>query len=178
MFIRKQISSLSSKFMRYALSLLGNEIIWGVRIMRNKLWRVVSMCAHLDDSERAQASSPWTCILKQCGHLRPDKTRCNHLLPHGPDTRHSRAGNHPFTARKHINVMITLTTDKLARWGWGSPPEIRSAKDPDGQHWDGSPFPRALHPPRNAVPGHDDLNSATGRHLLAGTMSMPVSYSP
>jgi hypothetical protein len=91
-------------------------------------------------------------LLGRCGHLMSDKTRRNHWLPRVPGNRQTRAAIHPVatwssdsTKRTHINVMITLTPDKLAWWGWDSSQEIRYARDPDGQHQNGSLFPGVLH---------------------------------
>jgi hypothetical protein len=71
---------------------------------------------------RYRASGLRDGILGLCGHLMSDKTRCNHGLPRVSDNRHSRAEIHPIaawhsdsTTRTLINVMITLTSDKLAR---------------------------------------------------------------
>jgi hypothetical protein len=90
-------------------------------------------------------------ILGQHDHLILDKTRHNHKLPRTSDSRHWRADIHPITAwhsdstiRIRINIMISLTSDKLIQWGRGSPQKIRSTRDPDNQHQNGSPFLRAL----------------------------------
>jgi hypothetical protein len=64
-------------------------------------------------------------------------------------TTHLRVGIHPIatwhsdttTRWARINVMITMTQDRLAWRGRSSPKEIQSAKDPDGQCQNGSPFP-------------------------------------
>jgi hypothetical protein len=80
-----------------------------------------------------------------------DKTRGNNWLPRAPGNRHSRVGIHSVitrhsdsTMRTHINAKITVISDKLAELGRDSQ-EIRSTRDTDGQHQNGSPFLGALH---------------------------------
>jgi hypothetical protein len=106
----------------------------------------------LPRSLRSRTSNLRGDALGRRGHLMLEETRCNHLLPHAHGNRHSRAGICPVmtwqssstTKWTHINVMITLTQDRLTWWGQGYPQEIRSTKDPDGQHQSESPFLGAL----------------------------------
>jgi hypothetical protein len=76
----------------------------------------------------------WACdleadILTRHNHYMSAKIRHNHWLPRVHGNMHSRAGNHPVTTwhsdstmqRTCIRVMMTLTLDRLARRGQGSP---------------------------------------------------------
>jgi hypothetical protein len=52
MFIRKEISCLNSKFIRYTLSLFRKwDNLGKYGVMRNKLWRGAGLCAYFDDSK-------------------------------------------------------------------------------------------------------------------------------
>jgi hypothetical protein len=82
--------------------------------------------------------------------------------------------------RTRRQVMITLTPDRLARRGRGSPQEIRSIRDLDSQCQDESPFSGVLHltqegSPRPCRPIH---YNGTGQHLSKDPVPTPVSYIP
>jgi hypothetical protein len=115
-----------------------------------------------------------------------DKTGHNHWLPRAPDNKCSRAGNCFATAWHSDSTMqitrikvMTLTSDRIARWGRGSPQEIRSTKDLDSQRQDRWPFPGALHLTREGGPRPRRFiqYDRTGRHLSEGPVPTPVSYS-
>jgi hypothetical protein len=128
--------------------------------------------------------SPWKCrsrtppgdvvgVVIKC-QIKQGVTTDSHVRL-ATDTRELESGS-----TTHINIMITLTQDRLTRRGLASPQEIRSTKDPDGQHHNGSPFPGTLCLAWEGGPRlcrHVQYDR-TGRHLTSGTIPTSVSYSP
>jgi hypothetical protein len=109
--------------------------------------------SHTPGTLRSWANNLEISIASRHSHLTPYKIRHNHWLSRASDNMHSRAGIHHITAwhndstmRTRINIVITLTPDKLAWWGLGSSQEIQSTENPDAQYQSRSPFPGALHP--------------------------------
>jgi hypothetical protein len=137
-------------------------------------------------SLRSGAGDPRAGVLGLRGHLMRDKTWCNHQLPHAPSNRHSRADIYLVAAwhsdsamRTCINIMITLTQDRLVQRVRGSPQVIRSTKDLGGQRQDGTPFSRARRLIRKGGSRtHRPLQyDGIGQRLSEGTVLMPVRYS-
>jgi hypothetical protein len=84
-----------------------------------------NLTPHCDPAQHA--SDPKVEILTERGHLMSYKTRYNHRRSWALGNRHSGATIYSiiawhsnFIMRTHIITMITLTSDKVVRWGWCS----------------------------------------------------------